>query len=952
MSGISSSVGLVSGINHSELIDQLMAIEARPRDSVKQRIKDVEAVKTAWMSLSAGLLGMKLPLGNFGETSSFERTSVSSSNTSVLSATAEAGASLGTYQFTVRRLVQTHQTISRGFADKDAGSVGAGTITVDLGRGKLNPATELDFLNGQEGVRTGTVRITDRAGTTVDVDLTEATNVAEVIDTINNESSLGVRASVQGDSIVLSDTTGLAGTITVADVGMGSTASDLGIAGSATDADLVGADILYVTEQTNLSQLNDGVGIERTGIGDDLVITLRDGTEMKVNLSGQGVGEGGELEDYTALTLGDVLDAINNHEDNGGKLIASINDDNSGIKLTDTTGGAGDLVVADGVAAGGYESRAATQLGIAGTYSGGGAELQADGSALIAGLNTVLLNSLDGGNGLTAGVLDLQDRLGNTASIDLTGATSLADVINAINGSSQVSLEASLNEAGNGIRIVDTTGATDFRLVVADASGDIAAKLGIAVDDNVSEVVGQNANLKYVSAETALDDFVLEGDWVGGSVRVTNSDGVAVTVNLGSSNIETVGDVIRNLNSNLDGLGVTARINDSGTGILLEDANGGANALKVENVTGSRAASLLGLAGEAAEGEAFIDGSLRGSLEIAEGDSLQDVASAINEAGMGVTATIINDGSSTNPYRLVISSDKPGTSGEIVWDAGDTGLGMTTFVEAKDALVFLGAPGSANAITVTSETNQLDDLIDGVTIDLKGTDTNPVTITVNRDDESIVGMVSSFVESFNKVVDSVNEYTRFNPETLEKGVLFGDSSVGLLRTRLFNMVLGSVDVNGSYNSINQVGVRIGAGNKLTFDEEKFREALATDREGVVNLFTQAAETREVQEGGQTVEEDVPGTGGIGAVFEEVLNSLADDYDGLIANVTEGLDSRTEMLNDRVEQLNELLSAKRARLERQFAAMESALAQLQGQQSALSSLSGMASQASISSSAKK
>ena len=84
-------------------------------------------------------------------------------------------------------------------------------------------------------------------------------------------------------------------------------------------------------------------------------------------------------------------------------------------------------------------------------------------------------------------------------------------------------------------------------------------------------------------------------------------------------------------------------------------------------------------------------------------------------------------------------------------------------------------------------------------------------------------------------------------------------------------------------------------------------------------------------------EDCQGTGRAVA-----LDGLTDDYDGMITGVTKGLDSQLTLLNKRVEQLNTLLASKRVRMERKFVAMEMALAQLQGQQSALSSLAQLSS----------
>jgi flagellar hook-associated protein 2 len=84
------------------------------------------------------------------------------------------------------------------------------------------------------------------------------------------------------------------------------------------------------------------------------------------------------------------------------------------------------------------------------------------------------------------------------------------------------------------------------------------------------------------------------------------------------------------------------------------------------------------------------------------------------------------------------------------------------------------------------------------------------------------------------------------------------------------------------------------------------------------------------------------TGGVAISISNTLELLTDDYSGLIANITDGIEDRSGLLTDRITSMNKLLEAKRARLERQFAAMETALASLQGQQSSLSTLASIAS----------
>ena len=253
-------------------------------------------------------------------------------------------------------------------------------------------------------------------------------------------------------------------------------------------------------------------------------------------------------------------------------------------------------------------------------------------------------------------------------------------------------------------------------------------------------------------------------------------------VNVGSG-LTRLDQVLANINSAAENLHVTARVDDSGTGILLTDASGGGGSLKVEAVGGAATAQQLGLLGQAATGTNVIDGSFRHSITVAATDTLQDVVDKINAAGVGVSASIINDGSSSNPYRLMLTSDASGTAGQIVMDPGTTGLNMTTFVQPRDALVYLGSPGNPNSIVLTSTTNQLTGVMDGVTMDLTGTSTQPVSLTVSRNLDSIVTQMNNFTDEFNSVVANIDSYTSYDADTSTKGALFGDGMVYNLRTR-------------------------------------------------------------------------------------------------------------------------------------------------------------------------
>src|SRR4051812_29000223 len=181
MGRITSGVGLVSGINTSQIIDQLMSIESQPVTLLQKRIDSVDSQKKAYDEISTALTSLKSSTSSFRKQSFFQASTVASSDESVLTATASNGAAVGAYEFQVARLVTTQQTVSQGFANADSATVGAGTISISLGGGDLNNETLLGDLNGGEGVRRGSFRITDRSGASTTIDITNAVSLDDVV---------------------------------------------------------------------------------------------------------------------------------------------------------------------------------------------------------------------------------------------------------------------------------------------------------------------------------------------------------------------------------------------------------------------------------------------------------------------------------------------------------------------------------------------------------------------------------------------------------------------------------------------------------------------------------------------------------------------------------------------------------------------------------------------------
>src|SRR3954466_5305199 len=243
MGRITSGVGLVSGINSKDIIDQLMTLESRPKDLLQSRIDGISQQKLAYTDLNTRLTSLRINGQSLNKAATFQSASATSSDEAVVTATTSAGAAAGSYSIQVARLVTTQQVVSRGYQDFNSTKIGAGTVTIGVGGGELTRLDNLADLNGGAGVRRGQFRITDRAGHSAIIDTSAAVTLQDVVKKINTSLDVQVHADIKGDNLELTDVSGATtSNLTVADVGDGHSAQDLGLLSSVAGNVLSGTD--------------------------------------------------------------------------------------------------------------------------------------------------------------------------------------------------------------------------------------------------------------------------------------------------------------------------------------------------------------------------------------------------------------------------------------------------------------------------------------------------------------------------------------------------------------------------------------------------------------------------------------------------------------------------------------------------------------------------------------
>ncbi|MFM2090524.1 MAG: hypothetical protein RLZZ127_1013 [Planctomycetota bacterium] len=222
--------------------------------------------------------------------------------------------------------------------------------------------------------------------------------------------------------------------------------------------------------------------------------------------------------------------------------------------------------------------------------------------------------------------------------------------------------------------------------------------------------------------------------------------------------------------------------------------------------------------------------------------SLTDIATAINAAETGVTASVVNTGSGATPYKLLLTSSKTGGDGAITVSGtgGTAGLmtqaAMSTVTAADNATVRIGSgPG---AIELTQSSNTFKDLVNGVDVTVKAPATG-VAIAVGTDTTGTKDRINAFVSSYNAVVDELKAKAGYDPTTKAAGVLFSESDIKRGMQRVTQSLLTAVPgLPASLSTATSVGITIDrSSGKLSIDAAMLDAKLAADPDGVMKLFT-------------------------------------------------------------------------------------------------------------------
>ena len=299
-------------------------------------------------------------------------------------------------------------------------------------------------------------------------------------------------------------------------------------------------------------------------------------------------------------------------------------------------------------------------------------------------------------------------------------------------------------------------------------------------------------------------------------------------------------------------------------------------------------------------------GAVEKDISVSGSDTLTKIATKINEAEMGIQASVVTD--VDGKERLMLRSKETGTDKAFTVDlsAAPTVLGQNTTQNAQNAKVEL------NGLVVESSANTFANTIPGMSFTVSEVTSTAATLNVKADTEAMKKNIQEFVDTYNELNDLLTQSTKYVEESKTAGVLQGDSATVSLQNSLRMLTQGISGSTGGLTRLAEIGIQMQEGGKLSTDTTKLDKAL-TNPEGLKGLFANKADAL-----GQG--------GGIAVNFKNFTDKLL-SFDGTLNTKTDSLERTLKSNSAEQTKVNTRADTLEKRLYAQYSALDTKMASL-------------------------
>ena len=299
-------------------------------------------------------------------------------------------------------------------------------------------------------------------------------------------------------------------------------------------------------------------------------------------------------------------------------------------------------------------------------------------------------------------------------------------------------------------------------------------------------------------------------------------------------------------------------------------------------------------------------GAVEKDISVSSSDTLTKIATKINEAEMGIQASVVTD--VDGKERLMLRSKETGTDKAFTVDLGAAPavLGQNTTQNAQNAKVEL------NGLVVESSSNTFANTIPGMSFTVSEVTSTAATLNVKADTEAMKKNIQEFVDTYNELNDLLTQSTKYVEESKTAGVLQGDSATVSLQNSLRMLTQGISGSTGGLTRLAEIGIQMQEGGKLSTDTTKLDKAL-TNLEGLKGLFANKADAL-----GQG--------GGIAVNFKNFTDKLL-SFDGTLNTKTDSLERTLKSNSAEQTKVNTRADTLEKRLYAQYSALDTKMASL-------------------------
>ena len=302
-------------------------------------------------------------------------------------------------------------------------------------------------------------------------------------------------------------------------------------------------------------------------------------------------------------------------------------------------------------------------------------------------------------------------------------------------------------------------------------------------------------------------------------------------------------------------------------------------------------------------------------------NTLEKIRDKINGAGAGITASLVNDVTGTrlvlrgatgseSAFKISATEDPlaPGL-GALAYDASTGGTSNMSRTQTAS-----NAQATINGLSVSSASNTMSDVVDGLSLQLNKVSASPINVEVAQDNEGIRKGIDTFVSAYNNVVSTIRVQSKYDEASKTAGPLQGDATARNLLSQIRNLIGNSSGASGVFARLSDIGLDIQTDGTMSVKSDKMSAAMGNL--GELKKFFANSDTVNL------------GNDGMAQRIKSLTTQLLGN-DGAISSRTDGIKSMIERNKGKIERIDVKATMAEARLRAQYTLLDANMAKLNG-----------------------